>query len=99
MEYEKWRHLLKNVQDTRDIMHRTMMPQSPSKQAPWDLTVLIVPLPLLKTLQNPLLELPSDTPSYFPESHQSSEMPSLSNVILVLGKARSGRAPILAVGD
>ena len=24
--------------DTRNIVHRTMMPQSPSKQAPWDLT-------------------------------------------------------------
>ena len=25
-------------EDTGNIVHRTMMPQSPSKQAPWDLT-------------------------------------------------------------
>ena len=35
---EKWRHLLKKIHDTRNIVHRTMTPQSPSKQAPWDLT-------------------------------------------------------------
>ena len=47
------------------------------------------------TLQNPLLELSSAAPSYFPESHQWSEIYSLSKVILVLGKARSCRAPTL----
>ena len=34
-------------------------------------------------------------PSYFPESHQRSEICSLSKVILVWGKARSRRAPNL----
>ena len=43
------------------------------------------------TLQNPLLESPSAALSYFPESHPQSEIPSLSKVILVLGKARSHR--------
>ena len=47
------------------------------------------------TLQNPLLELPSAAPSYFPESHQLSEISSLSKMISVLGKARSCRAPNL----
>ena len=54
--------------------HRTMMPQSPSEQAPWDLTQLS--------------QLPSAAPSYFPESHGQSEISSLSKVISVLGKAR-----------
>ena len=47
------------------------------------------------TLQNPLLESPSAALSYFPESHQQSEISSLSKVILVLGKARSHRVPNL----
>ena len=47
------------------------------------------------SLQNPLLESPSDAPSYFPESHQCSEISSLSKVILVLGKAKRHRAPNL----
>ena len=38
---------------------------------------------------------PSAAPSYFPESHWQSEISSLSKVILVLGKARSHRAPNL----
>ena len=42
-----------------------------------------------KTLQNPLLELPSAAPLYFPESYQLSETCTLSKVILVLGKAKS----------
>ena len=41
------------------------------------------------TLQNPLLELPWAAPLYFPESHQQSELSSLSEVTLVLGKASS----------
>ena len=57
------------------------MPQSPSKQAPWDLTQFS--------------QLPSAAPSYFPESHWQSEISSLSKVILVLGKARSLRVPNL----
>ena len=36
--------------------------------------------------------------SYFPESHQWSEISSLSKVILVLGKARSHRVPNLGCG-
>ena len=46
-------------------------------------------------LQNPVLESPSAALSYFPESHQWSEISSLSRVILVLGKARGSRAPNL----
>ena len=49
----KNRHLLKNIQDTRNIVHRTMMPQSSSKWAPWDLTQFS--------------QLPSAAPSYFYE--------------------------------
>ena len=56
-----------------------MMPQSPLKQAPWDLTQFS--------------QLPLPAPSYFPESHWQSEISSLSKVILVLGRARSFRAP------
>ena len=40
-------------------------------------------------------KLPSTFPSYFPEAHWQSEISSLSNVTLVLGKARSCRAPNL----
>ena len=58
-----------------------MMPQSPSKQVPWDLTQFS--------------QSPSAAPSYFPESHWQFEIPSLSKVILVLGKARSLRVPNL----
>ena len=54
MHYEKERHLLKNTQETRNIVHRTMTPQSLSK-APWDLTQFS--------------QLPSAAPLYFPESH------------------------------
>ena len=56
-----------------------MMPQSPSKQAPWDLTQFSQP--------------PSAAPSYFPESHWWSKISSLSEVILVLGKGRTLRVP------
>ena len=51
------------------------MPQSPSRWAHWNLTQFF--------------RLPSAAPLYFPESHQWSEIFSLSKVILVLGKARS----------
>ena len=60
---------------SRNIVYRTTMPQSPSKQAPWDLTQFS--------------QSPSAALSYFPESHQQSEISSLSKVILVSGKARS----------
>ena len=37
MYYEKQTHLLK-ILDKETIVHRTVMPQSPSRQTPWDLT-------------------------------------------------------------
>ena len=58
-----------------------MMPQSPSKQTPWDLTQFSQSL--------------SAALSYFPESYWWSETSSLSKVILDWGKARSLRAPNL----
>ena len=70
--------------DIRNTALRTMMPQSPSNSAPWDLTQLS--------------QSPSAAPSYFPESHWQFEISSFSKVILVLGKARSHRAQIWAVG-
>ena len=62
-------------EDTRNIVYRTMTPQSPSKYKTWDLTELS--------------PLPSTALWWFPESHQRSEISSLSKVIWVLGKARS----------
>ena len=73
--------LWKKIQDTRNIVHRTVMPHSPPKQVPWDLTQFS--------------QLPSAALSYFPESPQWSEISSLSKVILVLGKPRSHKAPNL----
>ena len=67
--------------DTRNTVHRTMMTQSPSKQAPWALTQFS--------------QSSSAAPSYFPESHPWSEICFLTKVILVVGKARSCRAPNL----
>ena len=55
-----------------------MTPQSPSKQAPWDLTQFS--------------QTPWAAPLYFLEFHWWSEIFPLSKVILVLGKARSFRA-------
>ena len=49
------RDLLKKIQDMRKIVHRTMTPQSPSKEAPWDLTELP--------------QSPSAALLYFHESH------------------------------
>ena len=69
-------------EDTRNTVHRTMMPQSPSKQASWDLTQFS--------------QSPSAAASCFPESHQQSATSSLPKVILVLGKPRSHRVPNLA---
>ena len=53
-----------------------------SRQAPWDHTQFY--------------QSPSAAPLYLPESHQQSEISSLSKVIVVLGKARSHRAPNLS---
>ena len=63
----------------QETLYIEIMPQSPSKQAPWHLTQFS--------------QSPSTAPSYFPESHLGSEISSLSKVILVLGKARSCREP------
>ena len=68
-------------EDTRNIVHRTMMPQSPSKLAPWDLT---------RYSQSPSAAL-----SYFLEFHCQSGIFSLSKMILVLGKARNHNVPNL----
>ena len=80
MYYEKYRHLLKKIQDTKNIVHRTMMPQSLLKQVPWDLT---------EFSQSPL----SAAVLNFPETHQRSEICSISKVTVVFGKASSCRAP------
>ena len=61
VHYEQQKHLLKKIQDTRNIVHRTMTPQSPSKQAPWDLTQFS--------------QSPSAAPSYFSESHSLKSLP------------------------
>ena len=58
-----------------------MPPQSPSKQASWDLTRFSQSL--------------SAVLYYFPESHWWSEISSHLKALLVLGKARSLRAPNL----
>ena len=47
----------KKIQETRNIVHRTMMPRSPSEWAPWDLTQFS--------------QWPSATLPYFPESHST----------------------------
>ena len=69
------------MKDTRNIVHRAVMPQSPSKEAPWDLTQFS--------------QSPPAAPSYFPKSHWWSEISSLSKEILVWGKARGVRTPNL----
>ena len=75
------------------------MPQSLSKQAPWDShTSSSISSTIQNILQNPLLESPSAALWYFPESHWWSKISSLSKVILVLGKARSCRVPNLDLG-
>ena len=68
-------------EDTRNSVHKTKIPQCPSKKAPWDLTQFS--------------QLPSAAPLYVPNSHQQSEISSLSKMILVLGKARSHGVPNL----
>ena len=88
------RHLLKKVQETLCIGQWHLSPLqsrhlgtshgSPSNSSA-----------VQNILQNPLLGLLSAVPLHYLESHQWSEIPSLSKVILVLGKARSRRAPNL----
>ena len=95
--YVIWRIEAFIEEDTRNIVHRTMMPKSPSKSAPWDLIEVSQRLfHYVNTAKNPLLELPPAAPLYFPESHWWSEISSLSKLILVWGKARSHRAPNLS---
>ena len=61
----KWKREAFIEEDTRNIVHRTMTPQSPSKQAPWDLTQVSHSTPA--------------APLYFPESHEQAEISSLSS--------------------
>ena len=68
-------------EDTRNLVHRTMTAQSPSKSAPWDFTQFS--------------QSPSAAPMYFPESHWWSKISYLSKGIWVLGKVRSRRVPSL----
>ena len=75
-----WKIETFSEENTRNIVQRTMKPQSPS-EVPWD--------------RIQFSQSPSAAPSYFPESHRWSEISSLSKVILVLGKARIHRVPNL----
>ena len=68
-------------EDIKNIVHKTMTPQSPSKLALWDLTQFPQP--------------PLAAPLHSPESHWWFEISSFSKVVLVLGKARSHRVPNL----
>ena len=66
------------------------MPQSPSKQAPWDLTQFSQHLFYCsKHSAKYFGGIASALMTYFPESYQWSEISSLSKVILVLLKASS----------
>ena len=68
------------IQETLNIGQWRLSPLQ-GRHAPWDLPQFS--------------QSPSPAPSYFPESHQRSEISFLSKVSLVLGKARSHRAPNL----
>ena len=78
MYYEKQRHLLKKIQDTRNIVYKTMMSGTLGPHT--------------------VSQLSSAAPSYFPESHQWSEIFSLSKVILVWEKPEVTGHQIWAVG-
>ena len=92
----KQRHLLKKIQDTRNLVHRTWhLSPLQSRYLGTSHSSPSVSSTVQNTLQNLLLESPSAAPSYFPESHLWSEISFLSEVISVLGKARSHRAPNL----
>ena len=65
----------------RNIAHWTMIHQSPSKEASWDLTRFS--------------QLPSAVLSYFLESHWQPGISSLPKMIWVLDKTRSCKAPNL----
>ena len=95
MSYEKYRHLLKKIQDARNIVHRTIMPQSISKQAPWDLTQFQHLFHCSKYSAKSLDGITISCPIVF--SWISSMVWNLltCKVILVWGKARSHRAPNL----
>ena len=87
------RNLLKKIQETLYIGQWRL--RCPFKVGTFVLhTVLPESLPLFKTLCKVLCWNRHQL-SYFPESHWQSEISSLSKVILVLGKARSRRAPNL----
>ena len=62
----------------------------------WGIIIIFTSfLYLVSTLGPHFSQLLSAALSYFPESHRRSEISSLSRVILVLGKARCCRVPIL----
>ena len=70
--------------------------QSPSKKAPRDLTQFSQRLFLCsKHSAKSFVGIAINFPICFPESHQQSEIPSLSKAIFVLGKPRSHRVPHL----
>ena len=72
--------LLKKIQDTKTLY-----------TGQWHLS----PLQSKQLGTSQFSQLPSAALWYFPESHWQYEISSLSKVILVLGKARSHRAPNL----
>ena len=69
-----------------------MTPQSPSKEASWDLTQFSQQL---FHCWKSFVGITISCLIYFPESYGCSEISSISKVILVWGKARSCRVPNL----
>ena len=80
MYYEKQTFM---EEDTSNIVHRTMSPLQ-SRHLGTSHSSPRISSTVQNTLQNPLLELPSAVPLYFPESHRQTENSSLSKVLLVL---------------
>ena len=90
---------MKKIEDTSNIVHRTMMPQFPSKLAPWDLTRFSQCLfhcsrhcKILCWNRHQL------TPWVFLNLNQQSEISSLSKVILVWEKPEVTGHQIWAIG-
>ena len=93
--YQKYRLSLKKIEPTRNIVHRTMTTQSPSN---WHLGNLHSSPGISSTLKHCVksyVGMAISYPVHFPESQGQSEISSLSKVILVMGQARSFRAPNL----
>ena len=94
--YEKQRHLLRKIQDATNNVHRTMKPQSPSKEAPRDLTYFSWHLfHCSKHSTKFIVGIDINCPIIFSWISSVVWIFSLSKVILVLGKARSSRMPNL----